>query len=94
MVSDSACVKQKLLACTPLLVMLCRTVVDFCEADSQNGGLEVGGGGRRVEGGLEVGKSIKGSPVSFLGQGLGESGLLDSNLPRPHFFLYLPSSLK
>ena len=54
--------------------MLCRTVVDFCEADSQNGGLEVGGGGRRVEGGLEVGKSIKGSPVSFLGQGLGESG--------------------
>jgi len=74
--------------------MLCRTVVDFCEADSQNGGLEVGGGGRGAEGGLEVGKSIEGSPVSFLGQGWGESGLLNSNLPRPHFSLYLPSSLK
>ena len=51
MVSDSAGVKQKLLACTPLSVMLCRTVVDFCEAVSQNRGLEVGSGGRGAEGG-------------------------------------------
>ena len=54
--------------------------------------LVVEGEGLRV--GVEAGKSIKGSPVSFLGQGSGESGLLHSNLPRLHLFLCLPSSLK
>ena len=50
------------------------------------------GEGLRV--GVEAGKSTKGGPVSFLGQGWGESGLLISNLPRLHLFLCLPYSLR